>query len=240
MITVYIVDDEPSSVELLTDMISEQTEIAITGSSSIPEQAIEDIKIIKPDLLFLDIQLGNMTGFDLLSKLHEANFKPAVIFVTAYDQFAIEALRNAAIDYLLKPVDEDQLKASINRYREAMERTALENKIDKLLFEVKHDNRIRINTRSGYLLFKPDDILYAKADGNYSEIYTTDGNKEVVCLNLTKFESLLNSQEFQRINRSLLINEKYLRKVDRKTKVMTLQNNNQVINLKISGVNYSI
>ena len=119
MINTYIVDDENSAVELLNDMLSEISGINLTGCNVQPLTAINEITALKPDLLFLDVQLGSMTGFDLLNKLYENNIKPAVIFVTAYNEYAINALRQSAIDYLLKPIDEEELHNAIARYRQS-------------------------------------------------------------------------------------------------------------------------
>ena len=235
-----IVDDENLAINLLTGLLKPFNEVIIESTFTDPELAIEGILNAKPDLLFLDIQMGKMTGFQVLESVWEGGLRPHVIFVTAYDEFAIEALRHSAVDYLLKPVDPNELKVAIQRIAAKKETTNVEHKITELLAELKKDNRIRFNTRTGFVLVDQAEIMYCQADGNYVKIYCNQGHTETISLNLSQVEELLPESKFIRVSRSYLINTRYLRKIDRKTRTIFLEHNNTMTTVKYSADRYGV
>ena len=213
-ISCIIVDDEISSINELSSLLSEHKQLSILATVNNPHQAISTIIKYKPDLLFLDIQMPKMDGFQLLEVLSHTDVKPFVIFVTAFDKFAIQAVRAAAFDYLLKPVDRNELALAIERMASQQLHRNLEYNYSQLL-EQTANKKIKFNTTGGFTLIDPQDIIYIQADWNYSEIHFSMEKHEVVALNLGTVENMLPKGCFARINRSVIVNLSYLDKVQR-------------------------
>jgi len=118
-INCFVLDDERMACERLAVMLTKFDDVKVIGMENIPEQAIENILKKKPDMVFIDVEMPRMSGFDVVKSIREKNFNPTFIFVTAYNQYAIKAIKNEAFDYLLKPVDIDELKNTLDRFRES-------------------------------------------------------------------------------------------------------------------------
>lgn len=239
-IRAVIVDDEASAISLLKGLLEPFNEINIESDYTDPVFAIDGIIKSKPDLLFLDIQMGKLTGFQVLEAVWDKGIRPEVIFITAFDEFAIEALRHAAVDYLLKPVGKKELQQAIERVKTKKNTNQIEASVTELLAEMKRDKRLRFNTRSGFVLIDPSEIVYCQADGNYATFYCNHGQTETVCANLSEIAIMLAEPKFTRVSRSYLINTKYLRKIDRKSKTVFLEYNNKLTSLKFSADRYAI
>jgi two-component system LytT family response regulator len=227
-----IIDDEKESIDLLLDLLKDCPEIIILDSFQDPEEGIKGILSYKPDVLFLDIQMPGKDGFDVLREIHDYNLNPVVIFITGYDQFAIKAIKFAAFDYLLKPVDPEELKNTIEKLKN-QKKDNLENQVKKLLNHINSNVKLKFNTRTGFIIIDPSDIIYCLADRNYSEIYLFDGRKEVITCNLKKLSKVLPHDNFHRVSRSLIINTQFLTKVERTNRKITLKNNDQMISFSI-------
>ena len=215
-ITALIVDDDAKSRELLELHIHTIPEIEIIGSAASADEACRMLLERAPDILFLDIEMPGKSGFDLLADLRKQEITPCIIFQTAFDKYAIEAIKNAAFDYLLKPVDRDAILAALSRYKSRIQRQNLGDRINDLLTQLNLHKKVRFNTLHGFIMIDPAEIFYCQADWSYTEIYLTGIKKHVVSMNIGKVEALLDSTRFFRINRSVIINLGSLVSVDRK------------------------
>ena len=214
-VKVVIVDDEPHALKGLQTMLAEDKRLLVTGTISNPRDAVSFITEKKPDLLFLDIQMPEMNGFELLQALKETGVTPTIIFITAYDRYAVEAIKHAAFDYLLKPIDTKELKNSLDRFFVQAEEEEVKQKYIKLLEEVSPKRKITFTSAGGFLLMDQKEILYAQADWNYAKVYRSADDVEMVTMNLGAIESVLPGTRFLRVNRSVIINLDYLYRVKR-------------------------
>jgi two-component system, LytTR family, response regulator len=208
MLKSVIVDDEPKCREnlqiVLQDFVSNVTVEALCGNI---DDAIAAIHRVKPDIVFLDIEMQQETGFDLLNKLDEINFE--VIFITAYSEYAIKAIKFSAIDYLLKPIDIEELKDAVLRVaqkREGRISKRLQILRDNLSASTKEKLRIGLPTAHGIIFTGIENILYCEASSNYTILYTADGKEYVASKTLKEYEDLLSEYNFFRIHHSYLVN----------------------------------
>lgn len=216
MIKALIIDDEESAANvifmLLKKYIPAITDISVAVGA---ERGIECIKATSPDLVFLDIEMPIMSGFDLLSKFPSNTFE--VIFTTAYDHYAIKAIRYSAIDYLLKPVDITELEQAVQRFidkrKTAQEKKAMyENFMYNLKAEEK-EYKLAVSTTEGTFFYRPNEIIRCEATGNYTKIFLS-GNKTILTSRTLKdYDELLSDQGFQRIHRAHLVNKKHIRSI---------------------------
>jgi DNA-binding LytR/AlgR family response regulator len=233
-IRAVIVDDEPEAREIMTHLLTDLEDIEILARDSNVEDAYQSVVKYKPDLIFLDIAMPEKDGFSLVSKLKESDHAPAIIFVTAYNQFAIKAIKHAAFDYLLKPVDVDELRQAIERYKkEKHTRTSL-SRIENLLQSLQEE-KLCFNSRTGSVFLNPSDIVYCQADGNYSIIQLSNNRKITITINIGRLIESLPSPKFKKISRSLIINKQYLAEVNRKEKVCILRVNDEEVQLSFSS-----
>ena len=218
MIRSIIVDDEPKSREslkiLLTDFCGN---VEVLATCQNVAEGIEAIGQFKPDVVFLDIQMQRETGFDLLSKIKPVNFE--VVFTTAHSEFAIKAFKFSAIDYLLKPVDIEELKKALEKVEKKIN-GSISDRLEQLIQNLRpagnvQNFKLALPTSDGLVFVKVDDILYCEASSNYTNIYTSDGKKHVISRTLKEYEDLLADHNFFRIHNSHLINlgsiKKYVR-----------------------------
>lgn len=186
------------------------------------------------DLLFLDVQLPDGTGFDILEALNGRPKSFKVVFTTAYEKYAVDAIKASAFDYLLKPVKKDELSQSLERLKLSQQPDNTEERIRQLLFRLQSKPKIRINTRTGFLMIAIDDIIYCEADGNYTVVHYKNWKKEISTMHLGLIEMQIRHPDFLRVSRSLLINTNYLFRVDRKEGICQLEAAGQTVSLKLS------
>ncbi len=211
-----IIDDEELSRESLTlDIQKHCPNISVIAQCPSAKEGMLTIKSLKPDLIFLDVQMPWMNGIEMLEVMRPFDFK--VIFVTAYDQYAIQAFRLSALDYLLKPIDPEELKTAVSKMKEA-DHNPYRDQIANLLENADRsdlEKRIAIPNSDGLEFIKISDILYCEADGSYCYVHLVDGKKILVAKPLLHAEKLLKPYDFCRIHHSFLINlfhvEKYIR-----------------------------
>jgi DNA-binding LytR/AlgR family response regulator len=211
-----IIDDEPGAISNLEILLRNHPDIVVISTTSHPETAVEFILDKRPDLLFLDIQMPGMTGFEVAKAIAEEGFHPTIIFVTGHDQFAKEAIRHSAFDFLDKPVTREELHRAMERFRENKQDVPAREKYMRLIERSKAPQRLKINTAGGFTLIDPEEIIYIEADWNYAEIFMGGGKSELCSVNIGSLELLLSQDCFFRVSRSLIINTKYLTKVNRK------------------------
>ena len=223
-IRAIIVDDEPDAREsLLREVTKSCKKVEIAALAGSAEQAMEEIEKHHPDMIFLDVEMPGKSGLELARDLKDKKIKTSLVFVTAYDQYAIEAIRYAAFDYLLKPVVPEELKKVVDRYFEQAGSTDIERKISRLDTWLSPD-RLRFEIENGYILARPGDIMFCQSEGKTTVIALNNGRKEKVLGKLKKIHSLLPSGLFVLINSTVCINLNYLVKVDRKTRMVFLEN----------------
>jgi two-component system LytT family response regulator len=179
--------------------------------------------------------MPGMNGFDVLKELHEHKLNPYVIFTTAFDNHAIQAIKAGAFDYLLKPVDPEELAVAVEKVHSDIELHSLEHRINSLEKVVHNHHKLRFNTRSGFLLIHPDEIFYIEADWNYSEIYLSKEKHEVISMTLGSVEELLPKDTFVRINRSIIINRNFITKVQTSKRLCHLSKGGEECSFSISA-----
>jgi two-component system LytT family response regulator len=212
-IRVLLIDDEESGINalkmLLQRYIPEVTEIYTAIG---PQEGSRKIKSLHPDLVFLDVEMPLQSGFDLLATFPHHAFE--VIFVTAYDHYAIKAIRFSALDYLLKPVDAQELKQAVERYDHKRKSTKGENPLlHNFLENIKSspaDYRLAINTTAGTHFLQPADIIRCEADGNYTLFYLESRKKIMASRTLKEYDEILTDHDFIRVHKSHLVNRKYI------------------------------
>ncbi len=213
--TCIIVDDEKLARDLLREYLENFPDIELVAECDQGSDAVEKIDKLKPDIVFLDVQMPGMTGFDVLEDIEH---EPYVIFTTAYDQYAIKAFEKNAVDYLLKPLDEERFRTSVNR---ALKRKVLEHSsIEDLLQSMKSDRKGSFDThifvqKSEKLFNLPvEEIVYLEASGDYT-IITTKADQFVSSSGIGKLEEILNPEVFIRVHRSTIVNVNYLKEIER-------------------------
>jgi two-component system LytT family response regulator len=176
--------------------------------------AINAILKYKPDVIFLDIQMQKETGFDLLKKIGEINFE--IVFVTAYSEFAIDAIKFSAIDYLLKPIDINDLKAAVEKLGKKTTDKLISQKVDILMQNFRSENaenyRLAISDSDGITFVNINEIIYCEGSSNYTNFYLQNGKKHIVAKTLKEYEELLSNYNFFRIHNSYLVNLKEVKK----------------------------
>ena len=221
MIKAVLLDDEEKGTSLLYHKLAEFSEkLEVVAIFNEPEKALTAIKDLDIDVLFLDIEMPKINGFQFLELLGEFSFE--VIFVTAYDAYVLNALRNDALDYLMKPVEPEELETAINK---------LEKKISKkanIQQNGKKDNgRLSLATAEGIYYVKRNEIITVEAMSNYSIFHTVSGNNIIVSKTLKEYETILSDEYFFRVNRSVIVNLDYVVKY-RKGDVLELLNGAEV------------
>jgi len=208
MLKAVIVDDEPKAIQsLIWELSNFKKGIEVIASYTNPNEALSFLEKNTPDCLFLDVQMPTMGGFQFLEQLKNKDF--AVVITTAYDEYAIKALKHEAIDYLLKPIDSDDLRESIDKIKKHSDRTINSAKLERMLsnFNSQFDKkRITVNTDGKLLFLDVDDIIYIESDGNYSTLYLQDQKKIVVTKKLKEVDAMLPEHYFFRIHNSYIIN----------------------------------
>jgi two-component system LytT family response regulator len=235
LIKVIIIDDEPEAIKYLEHQLLEFTNIQVVGTVIDSRLALAKIIRIAPQLVFLDIQMPHLNGFDVITLLKDSHLNPCIIFTTAFDRFAIRAIKAGAFDYLLKPVDMDELRFAIDNAQNHLQTQDLEHRIELLEQSVKSNHKIRFNTRSAYILLHPSEIFYIEADANYSEIHLSKTKREVVSMNIGAVQELLPKQFF-RISRSVIINVDYLVKVSGTTRRCFLNKDGEEIEFTVAEI----
>jgi two-component system LytT family response regulator len=213
-ITAVIIDDEAKGrMALRRKLDAFCPQVEVVGEAEDGEGGIALIEKHDPQVVFLDIEMPRMGGFDMLHKLERKHFH--LIFTTAYDQYAIKAIKYAAFDYLLKPVDIVELQASIRKVEEHKGYNHTRERLEMLQQNLNgqfHLHKIAIPTMEGMLFFNIGDIIYLQAESNYSTVFFNDGNKLLTTKTLRDFEEILPAQLFFRPHHSYIINLNYIKR----------------------------
>jgi two-component system LytT family response regulator len=219
MIKILIVDDEERASNVLKLLIENHVATAVdVRTCNTPEHAIEMIRDFKPSLLMLDIEMPNMNGFDLLNSIGTWDFD--VIFTTAYDKYAIKAIRFSALDYLLKPVDIFDLENALNRHIvkkqfPSRQQELVGNLISNLQQKDPTDFKLALSTMEGVFFFEPAQIMRLEGESNYTRFYFTDQKPILVSKTMKDYEEILTEHGFIRAHKSHLVNRKFVKHMDK-------------------------
>ena len=214
MLTAVLVDDEKKNREGLKKLLNEYCpSVKVIGDAGSVDEALVAITKLKPQLLFLDVEMPDGSGFDLLRKIEKIDFK--IIFVTAHSHYAIKAIRFSAVDYLLKPVDTDDLIEAVKKADEE-KHVNHQTQYKGLLNNLSNNSsqKLAIPIKDGFAFLAPEDIIRLQADGTYTHIYT-NGEKYTGTKNIKEYEQLLSDNNFFRSHNSHLINLKHVKKFSR-------------------------
>lgn len=221
MIRILVIDDEPAASNILKLLIENHVpSVREVRTCNNPEQAPGIISEFNPTLLMLDIEMPSMNGFDLLNKIGTWDFD--VIFTTAYDKYAIKAIRFSALDYLLKPVDIFDLQNAINRHiikKEFHPSREQEKLVGNLLNNLQQKDssefKLALSTSEGVFFFEPGNIIRLEGEGNYTRFYFSDQKPILVSRTMKEYEDILTEHGFIRAHKSHLVNKKFARHLDK-------------------------
>ncbi len=215
MLKAILVDDEQHCIDRLTKLLGSYTDlISIEVTCDTVPKAKDAIIELQPDVIFLDVQIYEMTGFDLLAQLSDINFE--VVFITGFDRYAVNAFRHSALDYLLKPVDADDLDSTVKKLVEKATQKETSKKLETLFhnFESKVNNnrKLAIPSLYGHSFVKVDDIIRCHSQGNYTDIFLVSNRKITATKTLKYFEEILDGSQFFRVHKSHYINMNFVEK----------------------------
>jgi two-component system, LytTR family, response regulator len=217
MLRTLIVDDEDHMRDSLTRLLAKHCpQVDVAGEANDVSSGIKAINAVHPDLVLLDIQMGDGTGFDLLNSLPVIDFK--VIFITAYDHYALQAFRFSAVDYLLKPVNPEMLAEAVERAGQLIQEhhniqmQALQENLRNIKLQEK---KIILKTTDNIYLLGLKDIICCESDNNYTGIFTSDGKKILISKTLKEYDTLLTGCGFYRVHKSFLINLAHIQRFEK-------------------------
>ncbi len=231
---VIIVDDEEKARKNLANVLAGHSDMQIVAEASNANEAIKLITDHQPDILFLDIKMPEIDGFgvlDVLQKKQLCDFE--IIFLTAYENYAIKAIKYAAFDYLLKPIDPDELSTALNNFR-LKQKKANNLNIEDLKEVFNPCPKLRVPVKNGFEFINPNEILYIEGEGAYSNIFTTNSAKLMACRNLKNIEEELQQYNFIRVHKAYLINKSFLSAFNKNTQECTLKYFDKTINIPVS------
>ena len=206
MLKALLIDDEPDCVHLLASELAQHCpQVQVIGKTTSSQEGLRLIHVLQPDLVFLDIEMPRLNGFQLLEKVGEIFFQ--LIFVTAYNEFAIKAFRYSALDYLLKPIDTDELQ-------QAVRKATLKHRIDGrqlelLQHQLQHRylaDKIALPYQNGIIFLELKEIIYCEADNNYTKVLATQDRRYLLTRTLKEVAEVLEERNFLRVHRQYLIN----------------------------------
>jgi len=212
MIRAIIIDDEAHCIDRLSRLIEtyHKEEILLMDTFSSVDEGISGTNRLRPDLVFLDVQIHEKTGFDYLQEFKDINF--AVIFTTAFEKFAMQAIKFSAVDYLLKPIDVEELQESIKKLKIQISIEDKAKKFDTLLHNIEgKPKRIVVPTMNGLSYFDIDTIIRCQSDVNYTTLFMNDNTKLMVAKTLKEFEEMLHEHGFLRVHNSHLVNLNFIK-----------------------------
>lgn len=234
MIRAILVDDEKNALEMMEWLLKTycpQVEIVALCNSA--EMGLEAIRRHQPDVVFLDIEMPRMNGFDMLEHFDKLNFD--VVFCTAYDQFAIRAFKYSALNYLLKPVDPEDLKLTVQRIEEKKQ-IPTRQQFELLMQQMKQPSkatpqRIALTTADGLIFVPTADIIYCEAESNYTNVVLVGGRKVLISKVLKDIDEALSGPDFYRVHSSFLININHIKKFVRGDGGYIVMDNDAIVSI---------
>lgn len=234
MIKCVIIDDELNAIKaLMLELRNFSDRIEVAGKFTQVESALEFLKNNEVDVVFLDIEMPEMNGLDFLERFQQRNFQ--VVFTTAYSKYALKAIQNEAVYYLLKPVDVGELEICIERIEKKFSKDHFENKLDMALDKLSQiegvPKKIKIQTDGKVTFYHPDDILYCEGDGNYCKIFFTNRSKVLLSKKLKQVEEILPEPFFYRVHNSYIVNLNKIKAYNKNDGILIIEND---INIPVS------
>ena len=206
MLKAILIDDEPDCIRLLSLQLKQYCpQVQVLGQYTGSEEGLQAIRIKEPDIVFLDIEMPEINGFDLLEQLGEITF--SLIFITAYNEFALKAFRFSALDYLLKPLDTYELQEAV---RKAEKRQRIDQRqLDMLWSQLQgrqHPHKIAVPFHNGIVFVELRDLVYCEAESNYTKLYLITGKNYLLSKTLREVQQVLEERNFLRVHRQYLVN----------------------------------
>ena len=226
MIKAILIEDEKKSRDVLAHLLQKNCpDISIIGIAENVKAGIEIVHNLKPELIFLDVMMPDGSGFDVLEKISDLKFD--VIFTTASEKFAVKAIKFSALDYLLKPIDAEELKAAVKKVLDRKHIISPKENLHSLLENIKKSDeqysKITLPTGSAYEVVLVKDIIRCEANDNYTNVYLADGKKFLVSGTLKHYEELLPEKDFVRVHHSHLINRTHMLRFLKEEKFLPLR-----------------
>jgi two-component system, LytTR family, response regulator len=222
-----IIDDELDSVNLLKLQLTQncpQVEIVGTYTSSV--KALQEIETLEPDLLFLDIEMPVMNGFELLEKILHLSF--SIVFVTAYNQFALKAFRFNALDFLVKPIDTKELTEAVTKAEQRIKPTSSQLTMLQKQLRGEPVTKIAIPGQQGVTFIELNEIVYSEASNNYSKLVLKDGRHFLISKTLKDIQEVLEEEHFLRVHRQYIINLNHVKQFNRNEGILTMTNGENI------------
>jgi len=212
-----IIDDNPFIVDLLSDLLKQHRAIQLLGVARNGAEGLDKIRKLQPDMVFLDVEMPDMTGFEMLARLPDLNFQ--TIFITSFSHYAIQAIRFNALDYLVKPIDPAELDQAIRRYRRQAGRRESSDRVERALSNLGKENPedqvLLLHTQEGSLQITLREIITVEGERNYSFLHLSGNRKKLSSKTLGYFEEILTDKGFFRCHRSYIVNGLHIKKIDR-------------------------
>jgi two-component system LytT family response regulator len=206
MLNVYIIDDEPPAIGTIKALLKKNANnytISVLGSSTDPAKGIKEVNALQPNVLFLDIEMPQCTGFDVINQLDY--FPVLTVFITAYENYAVKAFQFDAFQYLVKPLSPAAFSKCLEKVHHQLSLLEIDNDQEKSVI-----NSVTIKAHGGYEIINYEDIEFIEASGAYSVFNLTDGHKKIISKNIKFCVSILNPNVFRRISRSKIVNTNYI------------------------------
>jgi len=217
MLRTVIIDDEAHARETLARLIAVHCpQVKLVGEANGVQSGLKIIRELHPQLVLLDVKMDDGTGFDLLRLCNSIDFK--VIFITAYEKYAVQAFRFAAVDFLLKPVNPEELSEAVNHAENLIQEyfaTQLQALEDNLRTEIRHKKKIVLKTLENIHLVEVQNIAFCESDGCYTFVHTNAGEKIMISKTLREFDDMLSESGFYRVHKSYLINLSYITRFEK-------------------------
>jgi two-component system LytT family response regulator len=240
IISAIIIDDEPDAINLLEMYLRRFPSVKVVGTESDAPKGLELAKTTLPELIFLDIDMPDLNGLALAGKLQSESQYSEIVFTTAHQHYAYDALNIEPLDFLTKPFCVTDLETVIRKFYEKAEKKKHERKIDKFITEQTNSLTIKLPTTSGILFVDIKNIVFLRAKSNNCDIYLEDGSVETITRNLYKVANMLNSPMFFQPNRSTYINLNYLQRIDKKNFKCIVLYNRTLVEENISRGNLAL
>ncbi len=229
---VIIIDDEQHAIEMMASLLKKyfSHKLIVVDSCLNIEDAQKSILVNSPDLIFLDIRMKNGGGFELLRRLGKGDFD--VIFTTAHSEYALEAIKQSALDYLLKPISPSEFILAIKKFEDKQNKNQIDHinlLMENLYSGDNNSSKIAFPINEGYKILAVNEIVYCVADINYTKIHLVDGTSFLVSKTLKKIEELLPEQFFLRTHKSYLVNKAFIKKYLNKDSFVLILSNNEKI-----------
>lgn len=239
-ISAIIIDDEPDAINLLEMYLRRFPSITVIGKENEAKKGLELVKEKLPELVFLDIDMPDMNGLKVADKIKSENFYSEIVFTTAHQHYAYDALDVKPLDFLTKPFSITDLELVIQKYNENIQKKKQEKKLDVFITSQNNSTKIKFPTTKGILFVDIKSIVMLKSKANNCDILMNDGTTETITRNLYKVVSILNSPAFFQINRSTSINTNYLQRVDKKNFRCIISYNQVIIEEPITKSNMTL